>query len=90
MAMPDRSPIELATIIHENAVGFQLGPFSLTAKSARGVHNIFDATVTRGARSWTVTYQAHASGVGRILSIIDEDGRMWAPVGTSWVDAGVV
>lgn len=90
MAVPDRSPIELATIIHNNAVGFQLGPFTLAAKSARGANNIFDATVTRGPRSWVVTYQAHASGVGRILSIVDEDGRMWAPIGTSWADAGLI
>jgi len=55
----------------------------------------YEAVVVKNVNVWTVSYQMAPDGsAGRILSIVDEDGRHWfgdhdGGVTQSWRDGGV-
>jgi phosphoenolpyruvate-protein kinase (PTS system EI component) len=95
MAVPDRSPSELAQTIHNNSAGFTLGPFTLQSKTqvyVRGNRIMWLVVVTRGARTWTGQYTTRLDGtLGKVYTITDEDGRKWSPgdINGAWADRGI-
>jgi hypothetical protein len=94
VAVPDRSPAELALIIHNNSAGFTLGGFTLQSKTqvyVRSNRIMWLVVVTKGSNTWTGQYTTRLNGtLGKVYHIADENGRKWTPrIATSdWLDAG--
>lgn len=93
MPAPSATYTELRDMLHSVQVGSTLRGFTLQSRTAldagRGLYTI---TVTRQSNTWTCVYIAAPDGsVGRILKVVDQTGRQWAPAPwvDGWLDAGI-
>jgi len=84
MAAPGFDYNEAINAAHNQGVGFTFRGFEITAKVDQG-GGVFIVTVVKGSGpastrgTWTITYRAYNGQVGKIYTIIDDQGRYWTP-----------
>ena len=100
MAQPPAGYRKLLAFVHDRRTGDDSDEGARMTERTRTERrtaggDIFRVRMSRGDNTWRIVYQrAPGRGRGRILRVIDEDGRVWFAAHDgdrtqSWTDGGV-